>query len=621
MRLPAKSLLLCLLIVTCVHADYPQPYQEQLARQLVSQPEQVLEESQALAERAAAKGNIREQLDAMILSAQALDVLDQAVTLDTLLERGIQIAESNQLNAQLAELYSLRGGYLDKRSQNAEAQQFHDLAIELATSINNERLLAESLINRARSYTDTEQEQEALADLFRAHEIFEANNDDDNLGVVYSDIAIVYGSLGQHKKSIEYHLKSSEYDDPEDRFNVVIGHINLGTEYSMDGQLDKAHDYLHRAKTLAREIDDQMSLAYTHFRLGELAEAQDDIVLAISEYLRALPAFEQQNDLLMQFNTHLSLVETHLALQDLPGAQEHLKRASGLLPHLDRPFLRLMLTRARAEVAKYNQDYRTALAAKEDQIDLLIDIHEKEQNVRLHRMQVRFDSAQKEAENMLLKEKNKLQTLAIESSHLQRNLAIAVGVLILALLSFTVLALLQQRRMRREMASLAMIDELTGAANRRQILIRAAQEFERSSRYEQPFSIAIADLDHFKRVNDSFGHKAGDVLLREFVDISKTVIRQQDDIGRLGGEEWLFIFPHTTPEQAEGILSRIRERYMQAKLPSIETTGDFTFSAGVTDLRPSDNERDDMILRADKAMYAAKDAGRDRIILDQLESD
>ncbi|MBI5838605.1 MAG: GGDEF domain-containing protein [Chloroflexi bacterium] len=167
-----------------------------------------------------------------------------------------------------------------------------------------------------------------------------------------------------------------------------------------------------------------------------------------------------------------------------------------------------------------------------------------------------------------------------------------------------------------ELEKLAITDELSGLLNRREFLIRAEKEFERAQRFDRPFSIAILDLDCFKKVNDYHGHVTGDRVIRELAAEINLQVRAQDLAGRVGGDEFMIVFVESTGTEARMIGRRIQREWQNVELP-IGDRGNIkvTFSMGMTSMRKKDHSLVDCIQRADKALYAAKRKGRNKVVL------
>ncbi|SMC25750.1 PAS domain S-box-containing protein/diguanylate cyclase (GGDEF) domain-containing protein [Andreprevotia lacus DSM 23236] len=161
---------------------------------------------------------------------------------------------------------------------------------------------------------------------------------------------------------------------------------------------------------------------------------------------------------------------------------------------------------------------------------------------------------------------------------------------------------------------LARTDPLTHLLNRRSFLERAAQEQARSARLQQPLSVLALDIDHFKQVNDAFGHAAGDQVLERLAEVCRETCRIIDIVARMGGEEFSILLPGTGPEQAQVLAERLRLALAQQTvvLPDQQRIS-FTISIGVTGwgahelLQP-------VLERADQALYQAKSGGRNRVI-------
>jgi diguanylate cyclase (GGDEF)-like protein len=160
---------------------------------------------------------------------------------------------------------------------------------------------------------------------------------------------------------------------------------------------------------------------------------------------------------------------------------------------------------------------------------------------------------------------------------------------------------------------LAQFDELTGMLNRRMIMAALADEMARARRSGTPCSVALIDLDHFKRINDQFGHPTGDEALRTFSITAFANIRSIDKLGRYGGEEFLLILPETEPDTATQMLERLRAIVAGSNWTAIASSMAVTISGGITAVREDDSP-DTALARADAALYRAKAAGRNRVL-------
>lgn len=162
---------------------------------------------------------------------------------------------------------------------------------------------------------------------------------------------------------------------------------------------------------------------------------------------------------------------------------------------------------------------------------------------------------------------------------------------------------------RNELARSASTDGLTGLWNRSRIEQLFSDECLRARRYGTPFSVILIDIDHFKQVNDTFGHTVGDTVLREFAALLRNNVRQVDQVGRLGGEEFLIVLPETSQQRATEAAEILRQRINHHQFDTVEHK---TASFGVTQFREDETLRS-MLDRVDQALYMAKHNGRDRV--------
>jgi diguanylate cyclase (GGDEF)-like protein len=186
---------------------------------------------------------------------------------------------------------------------------------------------------------------------------------------------------------------------------------------------------------------------------------------------------------------------------------------------------------------------------------------------------------------------------------------------ILPLLTSYGFLLLCNDRMREEIERSAAIDFLTGALNRGAIEHQGARSLARARRQATRCAAIVIDVDHFKRINDAYGHAAGDAALREIVQRLQDTIRIGDTLGRLGGEEFLVLLEDTDPERAQGMAQRLRHAIGDAPLTLDSCVHPATISLGVAVLEDTDANFSDLLRRADRALYRAKEAGRDRVLL------
>ena len=208
-------------------------------------------------------------------------------------------------------------------------------------------------------------------------------------------------------------------------------------------------------------------------------------------------------------------------------------------------------------------------------------------------------------------------------SHLERFATLTVFILtigrcmFLGIFSSSLKASLYQSGLKlkeayKRIEELAELDELTGSFNRRCIMRMLDEEIARAARGGLPCSVALIDLDHFKRVNDTYGHPMGDEVLRTFAITMFANIRSVDRFGRYGGEEFLLVLPDMPDDGAARAMDRLRAIVADLDWSAFSPGMKVTLSAGVATLKP-DETTDSFLARADSALYVAKAQGRNRI--------
>jgi diguanylate cyclase (GGDEF)-like protein len=165
-----------------------------------------------------------------------------------------------------------------------------------------------------------------------------------------------------------------------------------------------------------------------------------------------------------------------------------------------------------------------------------------------------------------------------------------------------------------EMKRLATIDGMTGIYNRRHFLLLADHEWKRAQRYQRPVAFLMIDIDHFKEINDSFGHEAGDRMIVHLANMARDCKRESDVLARIGGEEFALLLPETTLDQAMVVAERLRQHVLNNPLSEISPAICASVSIGVATEDAAMRDISDLMKAADQALYCAKRAGRNRVI-------
>ena len=194
------------------------------------------------------------------------------------------------------------------------------------------------------------------------------------------------------------------------------------------------------------------------------------------------------------------------------------------------------------------------------------------------------------------------------------DVIVTIGILLAMLYFLTWKLVGRLDETQKRLKHIAVTDDLTGIKNRRHIMEQMNKEYQRAVRTGETLSLMIFDIDHFKRVNDSFGHAFGDKVLRAVAQEMQDSLRSYDLLGRIGGEEFLIASPGSTLDEAAGLAERIRQKIKDRTISDSIQEITVTVSAGVTSLSEQDASADAILQRADEALYLAKQRGRDRVV-------
>lgn len=507
--------------------------------------------------------------------------------------------------------------YIDGSGQTSQSAATVATALALARKHGDSRLLAQSLIHRGSLRSLLGEQAAALTDFLEAQRIYNAAGLHKEAEAGLGDIAAAYRRMGDHDKALEYLRQGVAFaerqGDPgllsvallqtaflhEDlgrhdealavqrraiqvaaehglEYDVAAAHLAMASSLVKKGDFSGAETALATARIGFERIGDKSNEAMLQLLEGMVLAGRGDDVLALEHYDRAAREFDADPNLRYQVDLYAARGLSHEALGDYRAAMDDLK--------LERTGRR-----------KLTDDART-------QQSLLL--------------QYQFDTARRDLENAQLQAEQRSQQQRLKVVERANRWQLAALVSIGLLLLLLVVLFLRQLRSMRRINRLALTDALTGVANRRHVEVAAEQAVEQSRATGQPLAVLTFDLDWFKRINDGHGHASGDQVLVRVARACEAVLRQNDLLGRVGGEEFVVLLPNTPPEAALLVAERLRDSVHRLDLSDIAQELGVTISLGLAMLRAQDDGLHDVIDRADAALYRAKDAGRNRVAVE-----
>lgn len=432
-----------------------------------------------------------------------------------------------------------------------------------------------------------------------------------------SMLALVYEYRQESIRAIQFYEQAEAYyREHEIQLELANTLFGLGKNTIGLGNSDKGLRYLLESADIALNIRDLQGAAFSYEAIasvliekGMSAEAVPFLDDALSLFSQAGNPFMQIKVLVEQANV---FIQNEQAENALPLLSEAANLASGESFLQQKIAIADTRSRAQAKLGDFEAAYASQLESQNERRLWLEQVNDQ----RILELQTRFEVQQQKVQNALLQEQNLRQQNLLENEQKVRQYTIIVVLLLCLISALLAWLYINSKRHQRHLEKLANSDGLTRLLTRRKTMEDAEQQFQLAQRHNAPLTVAIIDLDHFKHVNDTFGHQTGDDVLREFGKLAQTHFRKTDVLGRIGGEEFLFVFPHTSANTATTMLERFAKEVSAIPHTLAVEKLVVTLSAGLVECENYSGLKQ-VIASADHALYEAKKAGRDRIIVAQ----
>ncbi len=578
-------------------------------------PRQALDLSQRATEIARAAGNGALLRDAQKTLCGNTAVIDARAALK-IAEDGLRAAQQAGDLASSASFIGCKGFVMDLLGKPSEAAAAYERAVTVAEKTKDKETLAESLAMRGESRHYHGRYDEAIADLNRAYALNLQLGLKGGQRYTLNAIANVYSDdhVGEFDKAIGYYRQILKEDEAADlKSGIATARFNIASAMEAKGELDAALIEYRRALEIDTALGDQASIAESERSIGALLTKQGKGADALPWIERAIARFSALDNAESTARSRLArakalraLSRPREAIEDLVFAARHFQAENN--PRYLAQVHEIMAS-AHADLGEWRMAYEASIAYRQAQERL----DRSARNEQSSRLRVQFDSARKEHENRALLIENAHRGEALRNAERVRSLqrvTIVFGMTFLALLAAMAW---QEVRKGRRMRTLAMTDELTGLPNRRRIL----QFLERTLHAVQAsggsLGVIAFDIDHFKRINDAYGHHGGDRVLRAIAEIVDRQLPDDARVGRMGGEEFLIVAPATHPDRAWQIAEALRTAISGASIEGVRDEDRVTISIGLGESGQND-DAETLLKRADAALYRAKREGRDRTV-------
>lgn len=493
-----------------------------------------------------------------------------------------------------------------KREQAAADYQF---AVTEAERLRDTSLLASALLLRGEQRGNDGQYADAIADLKRGFELMVQLGDVANQSYALNAIANLYAdsNVKDYEQALQYYRKLLASHQAAGRVqDEATSYFNIAGTLEKMEQLPAAQEAFEQALAIDRKRGvggdiayDERALAVVLSKRGLHEQALRLLDHALLQY-RNDKNEEGMASVQLSRGAALRRAGRHAqALTDLEAARTYFQQ-QGNLRYLDKIYEELGLAQAGSG------NWREAYAARGEQMRIEQQLQKQLLDERSSRLQVQFRTEQTERNNVALAD-------ALAAANTIRHWQYAaLGLSVLAIGALGVMVKRQMDHARR-MRDLALTDELTRLPNRRHFLELAHQAVAQAQREHAPLAFAALDIDHFKRINDTYGHAVGDVVLQRVSHAARLALRPGDVIGRVGGEEFLVLLRGITLEQAMGAAERIRAAVADVDCADQAPDLKPSISIGVAAYDALAGTLEMICKRADDALYRAKSNGRNRV--------
>ena len=584
---------------------------------------------------------------------QLLEAVEQEQTQQEKLDR-LNTFSPTQASASIDQhlhYWFLKGFALDSLGLIEDAINAYSKAISFEAQVasNNKHLILSYIERSYLKYVQTNDKSVYCPDRQKAYELAQALVPNETKVKAYVHFSFCFEE--QKEKAIELlnqAIEMTKLADISPNQQAMIYNA-AGNVYRRNHVLDIAYDYLVKAYEQWASVDDYADMFNMQYSLASLSSDMGEIERALSHH-RNLANLAKQHPEFADFQFFTDYIEGLIAFkaQEFPHAIKGFRKALALkqttqeVYFIKKAYEYLILSEFRASNflaaeatlneymanfpgEKITTNFIIAIqhffrAQNQEAMQTLFDVIDQVELSRNDFTQkamavsaLRFDSSITQLDNQILKQQLDIQTLKLEKTKFEQQLTqLAIvcfsALLIIALFFIRHLIITRKRILKR-----SQTDYLTGIANRRHCFEQSDKLLSTSRLTNQQASLIIFDIDHFKRINDTFGHDIGDIAIKRVVAKTQQCLRSKDLFGRIGGEEFMLFLSGLSSEQVHNIAERIRKNIETAHVEHESDVMKLSVSIGVVEFGEEESLKS-AIKRADKALYQAKNDGRNRVV-------
>ncbi|MFT5162404.1 MAG: diguanylate cyclase (GGDEF)-like protein [Alteromonadaceae bacterium] len=538
--------------------------------------------------------------------------LGHIVEVKTYAEKGLAL-HSREDSAVVADLYFNLGFAYEMQADYDTARLYYKKGYAIAKNSGDRLVEGRGKLYLAALATEEQNYEVALVQMKEAYGIALEVNDDGLSWEVFNSLGLLYNYTRDDVAAVDIHLQALATAQAMANKELEIASLyNLAGTYLELKAYSEANSYFDKmlAKSKASTEKSNMYAAYKGFARSSNENKQYERALAYikkaEEFLPFVEGVMYQVEFYQVKADILShLDQTNKALEVLSIAEklmpkDQLNNTSGFgLMLLD------LKSRFYADLGQYQRGYEL--------LKEYSDGYEKSRTTQrdavLGKLRVAFDVERNESLNKILEKDNQIKALQLRQAKSEQQIQTFFLVALTVLSMGLIFVMYRQLNSRRKLKLIAQTDSLTDLYNRGYALAKGEELVNEQGKTKQQISVMLFDLDNFKQVNDTYGHSAGDAVLKNISEVSQSCLRDSDIMARIGGEEFLAILPGVAIETAQLIAERLKEKLAAQQQEFEQNRFSVTASFGVA-MAQTGETFEALTQRADKAMYLAKENGR-----------
>ncbi len=537
---------------------------------------------------------------------------------------------------------------------------FEELPEESETSFLQKEDRAEFLFMQGLGFYNLSQYSKAIEYMQEALEIYTEEDDQPNIAKCYNNIGNIYNKLNLYNKAMEYHLLSLKLEEEQndekgiisslnnignvlqniDEFNQALQYYqnaldlsyqikdnesigitlnNIGNIYLTQEKFESALDYYNQSLVIKEEIADDSGIATTYNNIGMAYQGLGSTAEALKNHdisLNMMKKLKNGNGIASAY-FHIGII--HFEESDFEKASFYINNALSYAKNYDNKQILLSSYKILEKIYYKQADYNKAYSTMKLYTQLKDDLFSLQTQKAVTELQIRYETEQKEKEIQLLKTNASISEYKSDVNRMLMIILVVILIAVAALGSFFYIQFRQKTQTNNliedqnkqlteaysKMEDLAKTDALTELSNRRDMYQIINHETDRFERNGKSFTILMADIDNFKRINDTYGHDVGDRVLKTIANVMKTTMRKQDIIGRWGGEEFLLLLPETDIIGGKKIAEKLRSKISKESISYSDKFIHVTVTIGVS-VYNRIHDVNESIKEADEAMYLGK---------------